>query len=118
MTIQNCRHALVENAIINRLNIENSSVTILKSIISGSGTAINVANSSLSITASRIIGRTGIATNNTRLDIAGSTFVVSDNVITAEGATEIVFSLVRSEGATLSEKSFHETSTMQRGDTL
>ena len=99
--INNCKDVYIENAQLNNLIIKNSRVYMENVDIVSANTALKVKGSTVEITAGTIEGLTAIRTQNSRLDIAGTTLIGKEKVISASNSTSntAVFSLTSASNA-------------------
>ena len=93
LQLENCNNVLIENAVIGQLIINNSRVEIRNTRIDSNTTSIRANHSDITITAASIEGKVAIRINDTRLDIAGSELKGVSEIIVAEQASSVIFSL-------------------------
>ena len=103
------------NCNLEKLTIENSTVSLIDSNINSNNVAISVTNSSLNITSSDIKGRIAIDSNGSKLDIAGTNLTSSEISILSRGINQIIFSLTTLRGP-ITTKVFHKKVTMQNNN--
>jgi pimeloyl-ACP methyl ester carboxylesterase len=94
LDIINCNQVVIRNANINNLVIRSSSVSIENSEIISTQTAMDVGQSDVVITASRLIGETAIMLSGSQLDMAGVTLIGEDFSVNGdESSSLLVFSV-------------------------
>lgn len=95
LQLDHCSNALIENADIEQLTINHSSVHILNTRFDSKGTAISANHSDITITATSIDANIGIKINGTRLDIAGTTIIGKQSALVSSLPANVIFSLSR-----------------------
>jgi len=94
LDIINCNQVVIRNANIENLVIRSSSVSIENSEIISTETALDVGQSDVVITASKLIGETAIKLSGSRLDLAGVTLIGEDFSVNGdESSSSLVFSV-------------------------
>ena len=96
LIINNCKDVYIQNALLKNLVIKNSRVYLENVDIKSTKIALDAQRSTIEITAGIIEGQTAIKTKNSRLDIAGTTLIGKDQVISSSysSTNNAVFSLV------------------------
>ena len=108
--IKNCTDVVISRGRTRLININNSTVTIENSIVDGNDVGINVSNSKVSITGSRISADTAVKIKHSQVDFAGTVLkgrtaalvlVESSQYSTQKSvdipATPVLFSVSRAE---------------------
>ena len=93
LTIDNCQHITIENAKIDLLEVNNSSVTIYNSEIGAGQNALESRSSTVFATATSFNADTPIKADDSRLDFAGVDIIANQKAITSQVQTYITFSL-------------------------
>lgn len=93
LEIMNCNRVTIRNAVISRLVVRSSKVTIDNSTIEGNGSALDVAGSDVMITASRLRGEVAIHTSQSRIDLAAVSLEGSRASVQGEASSSLVFSV-------------------------
>lgn len=93
LVISRCRGAVVRNARVRELRVEESTVIIEHGVIGGRNGGLVVDDARVSITASRIEAPVAIRALGARLDIAGSRIIGSEAAIEATQESQALFSL-------------------------
>lgn len=118
VVVKNCQTLLIRDAVINKLVLVDSTVEVLSSIIDGGNSGIETTASTLNVTASLISGAVGIVSRDSRLDIAGSQFLVATHAIEANAKTRAVFSLVHKKTREGDTSQLHGVSNLAAGERL
>lgn len=93
LVISRCRGAVVRNARVRELRIDESTARIERSVIGGRDGGLVVDDARVSITASRIEAPVAIRARGARLDIAGSRILGSEAALEATQESQALFSL-------------------------
>ncbi len=93
LVISRCRGAVVRNARVRQLRIEESAARIEESVIGGRDGGLVVDDARVAITASRIEAPVAIRALGARLDIAGSRIIGSAAALEATQESQALFSL-------------------------
>ena len=95
LKLEDCNEAVIKNAVVGKLEVNNSRVRLRNVRVGapGQATAISATHSRLHFTVGRVIGKTGMLLESTRLD-AGAVRFVGAQAIAAHGAgSEIIASV-------------------------
>lgn len=93
LTIQDCSNVTIRDAQISQLIIHNSRVYLENVEVKSNGTAVEIRNSNVTITAGKISGNIAIESHGGRLDIAGTRLVGRKAAISAPVQTPVIFSI-------------------------
>jgi pimeloyl-ACP methyl ester carboxylesterase len=96
--IKNSRNITLTATVVQQIEIENSEVSIINSLVQGKEFGMRVSNSIVSLTGVKISGENAIQVDNSQLDIAGSVLQGTGSLVRSENKSTIVFSVTKIEG--------------------
>ena len=95
LEIDSCRDIVVRDAWIDHITVRGSRVRIRDTSIVSAGTALYATGSEVTVTNSRIKGRTAVRASGSRLDIANGELVAARAAVEAGRKSNVVFSVSR-----------------------
>lgn len=93
LDIESCENTILRRVRARHLRLTSSNVTIEDSRIGGGAEGLAVIGSRVTITSSRIEGKTAITANDSKLDIAGSRIIGQTAAVTTGTVAEVAFSV-------------------------
>ena len=97
LDIERCENVVLRHVRARSVHLTSSGVTIEDSRIGGGTEGLAADSSRVTITSSRIEGKTAITANDSKIDIAGSRVIGRNAAVTTRTAAEVAFSVSQVE---------------------
>lgn len=95
--LDNCHGVVLRDLVAEHIEMESSEVTLDNVKLKTSGTGLVVSSSVLTATLLQVVAKVGMVVDSSYLDMAGSDFVSSDEVIDIRNSAQLYFSLSESQ---------------------